>query len=118
MDKEHSADDMLAMYARGEVMLDDEGFKNFFAEKLREGDRRMSSMESNIQELRGQMAANTLITAEGKTEIREVLDILRAVKGGLKVIGVLGAAVKWVAAVAAAGLTLYSAWKGVLPWSK
>lgn len=99
-------------------MMDDASFKDFFAEKLREGDRRMSSMEASMQELRGQMAANTLITAEGKGEIREVLDILRAVKGGLKVIGVLGAVVKWAAAVAAAGLTLYTIWKGGGPWSK
>lgn len=98
--------------------MSDDAFNNFLAEKLREGDRRMSSLESSMQELRGQMAANTLITAEGKGEIREVLDILRAVKGGLKVIGVIGAVVKWSAAVVVAGVTLYSAWKGELPWSK
>lgn len=119
MDKTQEADDILSMYSRGEqVMLDDEGFKNFFAEKLREGDRRMSNMEASIQQLHGQMSANTLIAAEGKGEIREVLDILRAVKGGLKVIGVLGSAVKWIAAVAAAGLTLYTLWKGGGPWLK
>lgn len=117
MDKPIDPTDPLLLYARGD-MMDDEAFKDFFAEKLREGDRRMSSLESSMQELRGQMSANTLITAEGKGEIREVLDILRAVKGGLKVIGVIGAVVKWSAAVVVAGVTLYSAWKGELPWSK
>jgi hypothetical protein len=119
MDKALEFDDPLSLYSRGSnPMMDDESFKDFFAEKLREGDRRMSSMESNINELRGQISTNTLITTEGKGEIREVLDILRAVKGGLKVIGVLGGIVKWTAAVGGAVVALYSMWKGVLPWAK
>lgn len=117
MDKPLEHSEILAMYARGETM-DDAAFKDFFVSKLQEGDRRMSGMEASMQELRGQMQSNTLITVEGKGEIREVLDILRAVKGGLKVIGVLGSVVKWAAAIVLAGMTLYSAWKGELPWSK
>jgi hypothetical protein len=106
------------LYARGYMLEGDEAFKKFFAEKQDENETRMANMESSIQELRGHMSANTLITAEGKGEIREVLDILRAVKGGLKVIGGIGTIVKWVAGVAGALVALYSMYKGELPWIK
>lgn len=107
--------DELLQYARGE-MLDDEDFKNFFADKLREGERRMSNLEQSLQELRGQLTANTLIAAEAKSEMREVLDILRAVKGGLRVVGAFGFVIKWLAAVAAAWAILWAALTNNFPW--
>lgn len=98
--------------------MDVDSFMDFFAAKQRENETRMANMESSISDLRGQITANTLMTAESKGELREVLDILHAVKGGLKVLGAIGNGIKWVAAVAGAWVVLSSFWRGVFPWGK
>lgn len=67
------------------------------ADKWRaESSRRMGLMETSIEE-------NTTMTSE-------LLDIFKAVKGGFKVLGWLGAAAKWVAGIAGAIAGVYAAW--------
>ena len=58
-------------------------------------DVRLRHVEMNLQ-------ANTAMTAE-------VRDLLSAFKGGFKVLGWLGLALKWVGAIAAAGIAIYTA---------
>ena len=47
---------------------------------------------------------------------REFVDILRACQGGLKFLGWMGVALKWVAGIAAALYTLYCIYKGKNPF--
>lgn len=106
------------LYARGDPMMNDENFKDYVADRLRTGERRMTGIEKLVEELRLKVEENTSLTARNKADTAEVLGILHAVKGGLKVVGWLGFAIKWTAAVATAGIVLYSAAKGHFPWAK
>lgn len=70
--------------------------------RLQEGHE---AMKLEITEMRVELAANTEIT----NQIKEVLEAART---GFKVIGWLGALVKWGAAIAAPVLVAMAAWHG------
>lgn len=76
--------------------------------RLGTGDVRMDAIEQ-------QLAENTKLTHELKADTAELLEILQAGKSGLKVLGGLGALVKWVASVAAAIGALWGIYHGKFP---
>lgn len=79
---------------------------DYLEKALAEGKQRMDRME-------GDMQANTQMTTDLKKDTSDVLEILAAVKGGLKVLGGLGQIIKWagmVAAGVAAILALVKKW--------
>lgn len=78
-----------------------EEWQTHVANQLRAGSVRMDAMQADIQ-------ANTALTSALKSDTSELLDILSAGKGGLKVLGWIGAVFKWVGGMAAAGAAIYA----------
>jgi hypothetical protein len=70
----------------------------------RANDKRMRDAERKLEEVARGLAENTIITVE-------VRDLLAAFKGGFRVLGWLGTGFKWLAGLAAAGLSLWAAWE-------
>jgi hypothetical protein len=68
---------------------------------------RLEAIEGRLDTLEHAQKVNTEATLEGNRDVREILEMFEAVKGGLKVLGWLGAAAKWIAAVAAAVSALW-----------
>ena len=71
---------------------------------------RLDAIESRMDALDLAMKGNTAATLEGNRDVRELLEIFQAVKGGFKVLGWLGTAAKWVAALVGAAGAVYAAW--------
>lgn len=69
-------------------------------QRLADGDRRMSDMQTEL-------SANTAVT----TEVR---DMLQTVRGGLRVLGWFGAAVKWVGGIATGLAALWAVLQAAL----
>ena len=69
---------------------------------------RMSLLETEIK-------ANTRITAGLQDDMNVLLDILGAAKSGLKVLGGLGKAVKWIAGIVTAGGVIWGLFHGNWP---
>lgn len=86
----------------------EDDFRDYVAQSLRAGQERMDRIERDMKN-------NTSLTAALKTDTQEVLDILTAVKGGLKVLGGLGTVVKWVATVGGALATIWALATGKIP---
>lgn len=59
----------------------------------------------------GALAANTKVTQSISGDTSELLDVFKSVKGGFRVLGWMGAAAKWVAGIAAAGVALWQMWQ-------
>lgn len=76
--------------------------------QLAEGHDRMNQMGTQIK-------TNTDAIAEIKKDTSELVDILKAVKGGLKVLGAMGTVLKWGAGVAAGIGTLIAIFQGKWP---
>lgn len=72
-------------------------------ERMDTGDSRMGSIETEL-------AKNTAATARVEAGTEELLGILNAMKGGLKVLEGLGKLAKPVTALVALGLALWSAY--------
>ena len=70
--------------------------------RLDRGSKKMQEQADAIDAMRSELAANTTITAE----VRELLALGR---NGLKVLGWLGAVIKWAGGLATASLALYAA---------
>jgi len=68
--------------------------------KLVEADRRIAVAEKCYSDLRVELAANTVAT-------QEILDLMKAVKTGFKVLGWLGTGAKWIGGIAAAASAMY-----------
>lgn len=64
---------------------------------------RQTEAVSRMDTMQRELTANTEVT----TEVRELLS---AAKGGLKVIGGIGAVAKWVGGIGAAGVSIYTLW--------
>lgn len=62
---------------------------------------RMSDVEKGVQD-------NTKITTGVANDTAEMLDIVKSVKGGFKVMGWLGTFAKWVAGIVAAFAAIYA----------
>lgn len=76
-------------------------WRDSVAEQLRQGTQRMDTLQRGIED-------NTLLTCELKADTAELLSILHTCKSGLKALGWLGAAVKWLGGIAAACVAIYS----------
>ncbi|MDR7331775.1 hypothetical protein [Roseateles asaccharophilus] len=70
-------------------------------ERLDRGAEKMGGLTDSLAELRDELKRNTGTTEE----VRALLDLG---KGGLRVLGVLGAAVKWIGGMATGFLALYA----------
>jgi hypothetical protein len=81
---------------------------DYLEQALAEGKQRMDRMEVEMQE-------NTVMTTDLKKDTSEVLEILAAVKGGLKVLGGLGQIIKWAGMVAAGVAAILALVKGHWP---
>ena len=68
----------------------------------------MDTLEALIEENRAAHAANAKALAENTAITKEIKDAFDALKGGFKVLGWIGAAAKWVAAVVTAGGVLWA----------
>lgn len=79
--------------------------------KLRDGDKRMGALTTEVSALTVEMAKNTEVT----TEVR---DLVAAFKGGFKVAGWFGTGLKWCAGIAAAIASLYAAWQAIVHGGK
>lgn len=82
---------------------------DYLQSALDEGKQRMDRMEVDMQ-------ANTKMTTDLKKDTSEVLEILAAVKGGLKVLGGLGQIIKWAGMVAAGLTAMLALANGKWPW--
>lgn len=71
---------------------------------------RLDSIESRMDALDAALKGNTAATLEGNRDVRELLEIFQAVRGGFKVLGWLGTAAKWIAAVVGAAGALWAVW--------
>lgn len=67
-------------------------------------------IESDIEQLRVEMGANTRVTVSLKEDISEVHEILTAAKGAFKVLGWLGVVAKWVGIIAATASAIFVLW--------
>jgi hypothetical protein len=96
-------------YQAAELPEDPVGCKAAVSAAFARGDARMSHMEDSQKELKDALAENTAMTGE-------VIGILEAMKGGIKVLGWLGSFLKWGAGVAGAVYTIYCIIKGKSPF--
>jgi hypothetical protein len=57
-----------------------------------------------------QIAENTAMTAETKSKVDDVFDILVAARGAIKVLNALASVAKWAGIIAGAGTAIYVVW--------
>lgn len=74
---------------------------------------RMWELSSRVKVVEDKIDSNTQATLEGNRDAREILEIFQAVRGGLRVLGWLGTAAKWVAGIAAAVGGLWTLWNQI-----
>jgi len=72
------------------------------------GEGRMDSFEENLR-------INTEITSEMHKDTGELLEIFKAMKGGMKVLGWLGSGLKWAVGVGVALASLWAIYSGNPP---
>lgn len=71
---------------------------------------RLDALEKRVEGIERGIEKNTEATLEGNRDAREILELFQNVRGGFKVLGWLGAAAKWVAAIAAMFSALWVLW--------
>ena len=76
-------------------------------DRLSEGDVRMTALERQVADMRGELARNSEIT-------QDIRDILSAGRLGLRVLGGLGSAVKWAGMLAGGVMAVWGAWQAVM----
>lgn len=74
---------------------------------------RLDAFEKRVTSIEQGLAENTKATLEGNRDAREILELFQAVKGGMKVLGWLGNALRWVGIVAGAGMACYGLWNAI-----
>ena len=82
-------------------------FQKYVVDSFAKGSARMNRMEEAIR-------ANTASTQEVQNDTKELLEVFKAVKGGFRVLGWIGAAAKWLGGIAAAGTAIYAAGQMVM----
>ena len=70
--------------------------------RLDAGRERMETIERSLKD-------NTAATLEGNRDVREVLEMIATVKGGIRVLGWIGGLARWTAAIVGAVMALYGA---------
>lgn len=83
------------------IVAMNEEFKKAVLYQLSAGEKRMNGLDSRIAE-------NTRLTQELKADTGELLDIFKSIKGGIRVIGWIGAAAKWVGGLLGAALAIWA----------
>jgi len=68
-----------------------------------------NEIHMRLTQLEMEMKANTRMTTGLQDDVTTLLDILGAVKSGLRVLGVLGGVVRWTAGIATAVGALWAA---------
>lgn len=71
-------------------------------------EKQLDGMHDRITSVEQSVTDNTRITSSVREDTRELLDIIKSVKGGFKVMGWLGAALKWAGGIAAAFAGIYA----------
>lgn len=72
---------------------------------------RMDRLEEKMTGFEQQIAENTAITQDIKTDTGEFLEVFQSMKSGFKVLGWIGDGAKWIASIGAAVIGLYYAIK-------
>lgn len=76
--------------------------------RFKKGATRMDTLEELIDENRKAHAANAKALAENTQITKEIKDTFDAVKGGFKVLGWIGYAVKWIGGIAGGLAAIYA----------
>lgn len=79
--------------------------KEHVQDRLDDGDAEMAQLRAMVEDIQNDLRSL-------KEDITELLEIFRASKGFVKVMGWMGIAAKWVLSIAAVGGILYAALKG------
>lgn len=87
----------------------EESWKDYVADALRDGQRRMDRMEGDIRK-------NTELTERVDANTQEFLTVFTSMKGGFRVLGWFGAALKWVTVTAAAASMFWKMITGRWPF--
>lgn len=69
---------------------------------------RVDALEQAVAQITEGLQANSAVTNEIKADTAEMVEMWRAAKGGIKVLGWLGRFAKWFAAIAAAFAAIYA----------
>ena len=103
-----------------------EEFRNYVANELRTGDRRMDEIVNTVAQIQAEqasaktlLAANTETIAQIKTDTAEMLEVFESWKGAMRVMEMIGSLAKplgYIAALIAAVVGIWNAMKsGVSP---
>lgn len=68
-----------------------------------------AEIHDRLTQLESEMKTNTALTSGLQTDVSELLDILTTAKSGLRVLGVLGAVIKWTAGIITAAAAIWAA---------
>lgn len=77
-------------------------------------DSRFDVIELRLGAIDSAQKANALAIEEGNRDVREMLEIFAAVKGGFKVLGWLATALRWAGWIAGACAAFYAAWHALI----
>lgn len=80
---------------------------------LRAIEARLGAGTQRMDALEAAMRANTAMTAGNEALLKEVLDIMTTAKAGFRALGWLGAVVRWVGGLAAAGAALWALYQSI-----
>lgn len=80
------------------------------ADRLAKIDQRLDKGSGRMDDIERELRENTAATLEGNRDAREILEIFQAVKGGIRVLGWIGIAVRWVAGFGGAAMAIYGVW--------
>lgn len=75
---------------------------------------KFDALAKRVQAIEKSVHDNNEATLEGNRDVREILEMFQTVKGGMKVLGWLGAAIKWLGVVAGALLALYGLYNAAI----
>lgn len=81
------------------------------AERLQEGDQRMNHLQGQIDSLRQAIDENTALTQKVHESTSGLIEILEALRGGMRVIEFLGRIARPVGYIVAAGTAIFTAYK-------
>ena len=82
----------------------------------RADDQRLHDLAERVGKIEQGLVTNTALTNEVHKNTTAIVEAWTAISGGMKVLGWLGHAAKWIAAFLAAIAAIYAAWhSGVQP---
>lgn len=69
-----------------------------------------AALSIRVDKLARDLQTNTEATKRVEENTAELVDAFKAVRGGMRVLGWLGTAAKWLTSIAAAGAVVWAAW--------